>query len=435
MRDYRFKKRKAVTVESNGTGLRDNFSGISKKKLTGVNIFITGIISYTLCFIAASDGLILSPAGWQGMEIIALILIVTGAVRLIKYKFDNKYLQSVFPIYLLVSISVIFRIQSFDYNNLKLLIFEMPFTFFCYLVPLVILFPRNLQVYRKFFNATLIFGVTCILFVFYYFPILHNPVRADRQSLGAAETCFSLAFPLGILLLTYIYHPKKLLYFAGIVLTISLYFLIYRARRGAMFLCLSTIAASGMIYLIYTKRTVLIIILSVLFALIGSVLVSNVKLPGLFDFLMERKDEDTRSLVEIAMKADMQTKDWLLGKGIDGSYFCPGIDEGNLTGYRNIIETGYLQIILKGGILSLILMALIILPAIYLGLFKSKNVLSKAAGMYALLWVVYLYPTVVTTFNFYYIMLWIFVGICYSKTIRQLPDITIKNHLQRFNNH
>ena len=118
----------------------------------------------------------------------------------------------------------------------------------------------------------------------------------------------------------------------------------------------------------------------------------------------------------------MKPTDWAIGKGINGEYFCPGIDEDAPTNYRNIIETGYLQIILKGGIIRLILYLLIAIPALILGLFFSKNLLSKAAGIWIFISLISLYPATVNSFNLNYLLVWISIGICYSKELRILPD-------------
>ena len=119
----------------------------------------------------------------------------------------------------------------------------------------------------------------------------------------------------------------------------------------------------------------------------------------------------------------MKTKDWIIGRGSDGEYFCPDIEENQLTDYRNTIETGYLQTILKGGLISLILFLLIAIPAIIKGIFFSKNTLSKAAGIWILMNIINSYPTVVNGFDLPYLLVWISIGICYSQQIRNMPEM------------
>src|SRR5690606_38435429 len=84
------------------------------------------------------------------------------------------------------------------------------------------------------------------------------------------------------------------------------------------------------------------------------------------------------------------------------------------------------NIILKGGIVSLGLLLLILIPAIMKGLFDSRNSLAKAAAFWILLWIIYLYPTAVTTFTLHYILVWVSVAICYTKNIRAMDDNELK---------
>jgi hypothetical protein len=120
--------------------------------------------------------------------------------------------------------------------------------------------------------------------------------------------------------------------------------------------------------------------------------------------------------------------DWIIGKGIKGQYYCPNVDEDAVTNYRSVIETGYLQIILKGGLISLALFVLITVPAIFKGIFYSKNILSKAAGIWILLSLLSLYPATVNTFSLRYLLVWISIGICYSNKIRNIPDKVLEKY-------
>lgn len=407
---------------------------LSKSQSKSLNFFCNGFIFYTLSFVASNINTILSPALCQAFEAIGLIIIISGAIKLISFKFDNRYLEIVFTVYIIFSITIVLRGGKYDYDTIKTLLFNMLFSAFAYIAPLVILFPRNLLVYKKVVKVTITFGIFSLFFVMFYYKILRSYTWQSNESQGYVEVYFfCLAFPIGFLLLTYIYYDSKQKWFAFMVMIISLYLLIFRARRGAMFMCASTLASVVIIYLIYTKRRILVISLSILLFLVGSVFVANIKLPHMFDSLMARKDDDTRTYVEESMKADMKPIEWAIGKGINGTYFCPGIDEkSDINGQRYVIETGYLQIILKGGIVSFSLLGLILLPAIYLGFFRSINILSKGAAMFILLWVLYLYPaTSVSGFSIYYIILWLGVGICYSPKIRNLSDSVIKEYLYK----
>jgi hypothetical protein len=229
-------------------------------------------------------------------------------------------------------------------------------------------------------------------------------------------------------MLTYAYHPNRRKFLALLVIAVSAGFAILRARRALLFMTISPLVISYMLYLYAGKRKFLIVLFSLFigtFLFFYGVKVYNENKYGAFSLITERMYENTRSKVEDYFYQDMSTQDWIIGKGINGQYFCPGIDLGNLTGYRSMIETDYLNIILKGGIISLVLLFLIAMPAIVKGLFYSKNLLSKAAAVWILLWLMELYPANVNSFSLNHLLVWISIGICYSKDIRNTPESTV----------
>jgi hypothetical protein len=363
---------------------------------------------------------------------VGLGVMAIGAAGIMQYKFDNKYLQVVFTIYILYSLTIIPRGFKTDFNSLKNMFLDVTFGIFPYLVPLVLLLPRNIAGYKNIFKVLVIFGVFFIGCIVLFYDIVHDPDWYNIQSLLFIENFFGLlALPVGFILFTFYYHDNKKKLFALAVLFTALFFLIFRARRGSIFMCGSTVLAAGVVYLIHTKKKALIIGVTILFAAFYFLFVTNIKLPGMFTFLQSRSDEDTRTPVEQYMTASMTSKDWLIGKGINGKYYCPIVlDINDPSGNRGVIETGYLQIILKGGILSLGLLLLILIPAVYLGFFKSRNVLSKGAAMFILLWIVYLKPVIGVAFTMHYVLVWISVGICYSRKIGNLSDNDIKIYLR-----
>jgi hypothetical protein len=151
---------------------------------------------------------------------------------------------------------------------------------------------------------------------------------------------------------------------------------------------------------------------------------------GMFGLLTSRMHEDTRSRVVANFYGNMKTADWLVGKGVEGQYYCPGIDEGNrITIYRNVIETGYLQIILKGGLISLVLFSMISIPAMIKGLFYSKNILTRGAAIWIFWFLFNLYSSVGNTFVLSYLLFWISIGICYDSELRAKTDEEMKEAL------
>jgi hypothetical protein len=358
---------------------------------------------------------------------------ISGAVSLMKFKFDDKYLQVIVILHLLYSITVIGRGFQSDANSVKKLIFDISAGMLPYFVPLVVLLPRNLGFYKKLSKIIVVFGIIFVIGVVLFYKTLTSWDWTNLSSQGTVEVFFALlAIPCGFLLVTYPYHKKKIIKFACVVMAVIMYLLIYRARRGALFICLLTVASAGMMFLINTKNKIMIVVMSVFLVAFLTIFLGNIKMPAMFNFIAARGDEDTRSGVEQDMYADMSKRDWIIGKGINGTYYCPSVVNVNDlsgSGNREVIETGYLQIILNGGIVGLVLLLLAFVPAVYKGFFQSNNMLSKGAAALALVWVISLYPTVAVEFNMRYIIAWIAVGICYSKKIRNMSDTTIKDYL------
>ncbi|MDP4283512.1 MAG: hypothetical protein Q8891_03750 [Bacteroidota bacterium] len=302
-----------------------------------------------------------------------------------------------------------------------------------YFAPLVLLFPKNLKVLKKMFDLIIIFGISYIAIDLLAVRDLLNPVRSSLESVEVVETFANLSLASGFMLLTYGYHSKKRQLFSLGIMVICLLLAIIRARRGLILMNGEILFFSYVLHLIDSKLKLLIIYISILLGLLAMIYINGIYKPEdsrLFGFIVDRGTEDTRSGVELYFYNDMKTNDWIRGKGIDGEYFCPNIEEDQKTNYRSVIETGYLQTILKGGIISLGLFLIIAIPAIIRGIFYSKNMLSKAAGIWILMSLINMYPATVNAFTFPYLLVWISIGICYSKKLRDLPEDFLKKYFR-----
>ncbi|MFN8250473.1 MAG: hypothetical protein U0V75_01230 [Ferruginibacter sp.] len=408
---------------------------LTKSELRSFNLFCFGLMTYTvgyaptMCTVKAISG-----SALQGIQIAGLVILFSGFFGLVKFQLEDKYIENVLKALLVYGLVVVARGIKFDVDSLKTVVFDPDYTIFVYLVPMVLLFPRKLELYKRLFYFLNLYGVLFLVFCAIFWDILLMPDWRNWEAQYDMD-CFFLyfAFPAIFNLFFYVFQKKQRNIFLFIVTLLSVYLTIYRARRGAILMNVTALLGILMVYLIYTKRTFWIIFLSVFFTLFMSVFMSNVKLPSMFDNLQQRGDDDTRTGVELAMKADMNPVQWVFGKGLGGTYYCPLIvdDPNNITFQRRVIETGYLQIILNGGILYLALLGMILFPAVYKGLLKSHNAFTKGAAIFILLWIFYQYPRIVTGFNMYYIEIWIAAGICLSEKIRNMSDDTIKAYLNR----
>lgn len=399
------------------------------------SFFWAGFIIYTSCYTLMVSGMVSEKITY--LQLIGVIIFLISSVFLISFKIQNSYLRFLFILYLGWSFYTISSGIHLNKADLFATMVDASSGIFLYLSPLIILFPKS-PIYLKEVIKTSV--ILCVIYSLCCLLFLPELLVASETNGNTVLEYFSkyLALPAGFILLTIPYQKtdnqlSKILSNLWIiaVLTATILLAILNARRGLMFMLLNILLFTYLIYN-YSYKTQLfskffpIYILFFVFAYIS--FISSDKDRGVFERLSQRITEDSRSDVEEYFYLDLNKKDWLVGKGIDGKYYCPtGATED---GYRSLIETDYLQIILKGGIVSLGILLFITIPAIFKGLFYSKNLLSKVAASWILLWGLALYPATVTTFSLNYLMVWICIGICYSKEIRQMPEKVMQQYFQ-----
>jgi len=402
---------------------------ISHKKLKSINIFWLGFSIYTLSYTLGTTGHV-NYVICQAIQLLGLAIFLYPCISLIRFKIENKYLKTIFFLYIFWQLSVICRGFQTNYTSVKTMLFDANAGILLYFVPLIALFPKNLFSLKKVIDVIFIFGIFFFIYDIIFFKYL---LSRTFETQDIIENFSSLSLPCGFVLLTYIYYSNRQKLLAGSVMLLTLLISIYKARRGLSSIFLGVLLSSYFIYLFKSSRKVFNIYMSILLIIAGIFYADSlyqINKNPLFNFIAQRGETDTRTGVEIYFYNDFKTKDWVIGRGINGQYFCPDIEEDQLTNYRSYIETGYLNIILKGGIISLVLYLLIAIPALILGFFYSKNILSKASAIWISIAIISLYPTTVDSFSFQYLLVWISIGICYSKKLRYLPDDSIKNFIK-----
>ncbi len=118
-----------------------------------------------------------------------------------------------------------------------------------------------------------------------------------------------------------------------------------------------------------------------------------------------------------AFIGDIRGVDFIIGRGSRGRYYYPGLRK-----MRDIIEWGYLFVILKGGLIMLILILSLALPAVYFGLFRTNNLFSKGCAFLVLGWLVEMVPFGLPSATMKYVMVWLAIGCCWSRAMRSRPD-------------
>lgn len=409
-------------------------AGITLNESRFLNLFWAGFLTYTIGFTIGTTG-VMSLAAAQLLQVVGLVLFIPSSFAIIKFKLDSNYLKIIYPLYLIWMLVTVWRGLSFDYASLKTTLFEPYNGVFLYLTPLILLLPREPLHYKKVFTAIVYMSVVYLLYDIVFIKKLMQSGSSSRTMLEYfAKT---LGIPAGYLLLTYVYHSKKASLIAAVVIFVTLLLAVIGARRGLMFMTGMIILFAFLMYCYENRHRFINIVLSgfgvLLVCLYAATMLYSDDIK-LFSFAKERMDEDTRSSVELFFYDDMQPKDWLIGRGMNGLVASPvSLKEdhvGGKPGYRDGIETDYLKIILKGGIISLGLLLMIAVPAIFLGLFFSSNLLAKAAALWIILWMLSLYPTNVTNFTLNYLLVWVSIGICYSKRMRLMSEAELRHILK-----
>jgi hypothetical protein len=398
---------------------------LSEKQKIYTNYFWIGFVIYTTGYVLRSNEGV-SPMIGQLIQVAGLGIFFFFSTFLIRFQIKNHYLKLLFIIYCIWALVTIVRGIHFNATDLGYFFLSADYGGILYFSPLILLFIKDLN-YKKLFEVILILGI-----IFLLFDVLFIRKLLDRsfETQNVIEYLVrSLAMPCGFLLLTYKYHsnPKKLLAIA--VLGISILFSVYKARRGLTITLVSIVFGIYCIYLSYSKEKVIVVYLAVLFITLAAFYSANIydiSENKLLSMIAERGDENTRKGVELYFYNDMGANDWVIGRGLNGEYYCPDVTEDQPSNYRDLIETGYLQIILKGGLIRLVLFLFISIPAIFLGLFSSKNLLSKASAIWIIIALISLYPSTVESFSLQYLLVWISIGICYSKEMRNLSNPEVK---------
>ncbi len=129
--------------------------------------------------------------------------------------------------------------------------------------------------------------------------------------------------------------------------------------------------------------------------------------------------EESRGLIMQDFFNDFNSvQDWLIGRGLLGTI------ARNILGHESagFIENGFLNILLKGGFVYSIPFILILLRASYLGLYNSKNELTKALALIILVHIIMMVYFNLPDFSPKYILTWIAASACFNPSLRKATD-------------
>lgn len=363
------------------------------------------------------------------ISIIAIFLIIKSFLSCKSYyNYLPTSIRIIYILFIITSIIIILR-GSFEKNFNYSLILADKRLIVNYLTPLLLLFPALSYKQRYLYYTCLMSAVLSIVFICLNYKELFIEVAVqqmgffDAMTVNRASVAVSMLIP-AMLFFIWNKTPKKVVLFIFICALFAVVASLLSGRRSSSFVILLFFAIYVVLNLKKIKRKWYIVIVIILIAFLNIDSITNL-FNNKFDFLLSRISEDTRSGVEYYMIKDMDLLSWIFGRGMYGTYWCPtAIDQTN----RQYIETGYLQMILKGGFIYLILYLILLCSATYKGLFKSRNSYAKCLGWYLLAMIILLYPGGHMAFNLQFYVVWYAVSLCNNKKFINMSDFELKKY-------
>lgn len=402
------------------------------------------VLGFIIKFLGTIAGLVVSYQIADALfGMFSWILIIKGFSKIpgkLHFPFGKRY-QLLLSFYLFLCLIMIIRGYLIDYQYpwisylsfINIHLFTSTY-WICYLMPFAALIPLRYFNFRLMVNYSIIVVViTVVLFAIYYKQIV---LASAIGAMGMAKDAVDLVqaqdvafYGLFAFLPLFCYFiPKRKWQINMLGLFIMALLMVLGARRGGSMLMVILFLASLYFYT-QTKssgakfRNRILIIFIILVA--GYYLINS----SLTAYILERGLEDTRSGVEEAVLQQMDTFELIFGKGLNGRYYYPMNDKvDHFDGWRYGVETGFYNIVLKGGYLMAFTYILLLAIPAYKGLFKSKNLFCKAGGFYILYSLFSLWPFGILSFDLSFLFIWMMVSCCMNRKVLKMSNEEIKKY-------
>lgn len=334
------------------------------------------------------------------MELGCLLVAIINVVRLNKLKLKLGYENTgklLFWLLLFISIGIVGR-SDFPTNLNGWGVFLVSKTgFLVYFVPFLLLFLPNREYFKDIIR---LFFKLSLLVVPIWILNFSNLVQDTYKGEGIGVY---LPFLSAFLLPLTSYLTKKQRLITIFLWGIYLLLMLLNARRNVVFTLVLYGCFAYMLSLIddFKKKPMkgavvfLMMVLGLLFLQVNMDKFTS----GLFNRMANRANEDTRSGVEELFFLDFANspeEDWIFGRGADGGYYqiVKNEETGDVSDSRKGIETGYLQLVLKGGIVYAVCIVLIIFNAILCARKSKDKTIRRYLVMVMLSYLIDLYTTV-----------------------------------------
>ena len=353
------------------------------------------------------------------LDLLAIVLVCKAYIMMPKRKIDADFdFKLVYYFFFIWGILIAVR-GLLSYNSLIEMkeVVSNSEVFLTYLLPLLYF----LKVDKVFFYYLKKIGIFCLGIGFVFFILNINDLFLNAQTfyselvtadvddkyllLGRCNVQMALLFPLFLFYIGGTFRRKEQLafLFSFMLATISI---AYAGRRGGLF--------TAVLYLLSTyfckikfKNLLLLVVLVLIVYFYGLNFLENT-----FSVLGDRLYDDTRSWAEKELYKGMDSTDWIIGKGSTGTFYSPYFGT-----QRNVIETGYLHLALKGGIFYSAAWCYILVTSFIKG-FLAKSKMVKVLSLYILPFIPGMYLFGHPVWDMSYLVLWICIIFCNSPKYR-----------------
>lgn len=211
---------------------------------------------------------------------------------------------------------------------------------------------------------------------------------------------------------------------------------------GRMYLIIITFAVLSylLVYKIKNIKIIKIIVVSVIIApLLMFIPILNLANQGettfqkIQEYILQKSNNedmasDTRTFLYVEMAEDLTATDsWIFGKGAFSRYYSYFFDQSSIGRFGRITsEVPFLNFLLRGGICYVVAYFGLLIYAIYLGIWKSKNKFVQSIAIIALGWYFNSFIGDITGCRFYHLAFFLLLGCCLSNKWLNFTDDEIQ---------
>lgn len=357
--------------------------------------------------------------------------------RLNGFNYINKKIKLLFFLLFVISFFIVVRGQwPSSIKDIGLYILS---PILSYMLPFLILPLPNFK-YRN--QILHLFYYSALFVIPIWFLNINNLVQTGLNSYQSESIGRLLPFFSTFLLGLYSFFSKKQNLISILIWGGFLLLMLLNARRNVSFTLVlyALIAYSFFIsnrLKKYPIKYTLVILVSFLMFLIF-LMNFNRLAEGTFNNMMSRVSEDTRSGVEEQFFLDFMNapiEDWIWGRGVDGSYSQTTVnyETGEIKYQRPVIETGYLHMLMKGGIIYILIILMFLIEAVKKAFTKEDKAI-KYIGFILLTYLIDMYSTnPLSTYSVRSIIFWICVSFClqyYKISKKNIPNTNVSNEIR-----